>query len=74
VPALPPPPVAPPCGDGSVSPRADHDTSGRKNHQFGLCGGADHWPPHVCTHHIRRREYYGMIKGSSHFTDSAIIS
>lgn len=59
-PCLPDPDDVPVCGYG---PRPEHAAMFRAKQQMGACDGGDnHWPPHVCTYHIRRREYYGENK------------
>ena len=47
---------------GGYDPHPEHPAMTRAKQEYGGCDeGANHWPPHVCTYHIRRREYFGMF-------------
>lgn len=45
----------------------EHPAMSRAKQEFGLCDGGDnHCPPHVCTYHLRRREYFGKYTFSDY--------
>lgn len=44
---------------GGYRPRTEHADMRRAKDDTKCDGGFNHWPPHICSYHMRHREYYG---------------